>query len=201
MAALRNMPTWAIAAAVVALIAIGAFGWWLLSPLVLAMTAEEECPFAADAMVPDGTTRADVEMTMATMAKVDSPAEEAMPAGMAEPGIVKTGQFRDGDRFHKGSGTASIYRLADGSHVLRLETLDVTNGPALVVLLSPHPDPTNRLEATQAGYVELAKLKGNKGNQNYPLPDDVDPAAFGSVVIYCKPFQVVFSVAPLAEEE
>ena len=45
-------------------------------------------------------------------------------------------------------------------------------------------------------YVEIGKLKGNVGDQNYELPDDLDPAAYGSVVIYCKPFQVVFSVAP-----
>ena len=94
MVALRNMPTWAIAAAVVILIAIGAFGWWLLSPLVLNMTVEEEFPFAADAMVPDGTTRADVEMTMATMAKVNSPAEEAMPVGLYSSGSPSSDESR-----------------------------------------------------------------------------------------------------------
>ena len=58
-------------------------------------------------------------MTMATMAKMDSPAEEAMPDEMAESAAVKTGQFRDADRFHRGSGTATIYSLPDGSHVLQ----------------------------------------------------------------------------------
>ena len=198
MAVLRNLPSWAIAIAAVVLIAIGAVGWWLLSPLFLDTIVEEEFPFAEAATVPDGMSRSDVEMTMATMARMDSPAEEAMPAEMAESAIVKMGQFRDGDRFHKGSGAATVYRLPDGSHVLRLETLDVTNGPGLVVILSPHPDPTNSLEVRQPGYVEIARLKGNKGNQNYTLPGDVDPASFGSVVIYCKPFNVVFSVAPLS---
>ncbi len=198
MAALRNMPTWAIAIAVVALVAVGAFGWWLLSPLFFDTTVDEEFPFAEAATVPDGMTRSDVEMTMATMAKMDSPAEEAMPAEMAESAVVKTGQFRDADRFHKGSGTASIYRLADGSHVLRLESFSVTNGPALVVMLTPHANPSSSADVHEPGYVELAKLKGNKGNQNYPLPDGVDPAAFNSVVIYCKPFKVVFSVAPIS---
>ena len=75
--------------------------------------------------------------------------------------------------------------------------MDVTNGPALVVILSPHPNPSSSSDVHQTGYVELAKLKGNKGNQNYTLPDGVDPASFGSVVIYCKPFKVVFSVASL----
>ena len=197
MAALGKMPAWAIAVAVVVLIAIGGFGWWLLSPLLLDDTVVEEFPLAEAATVPDGMTRAEVEMTMATMAKMDSPAEEAMPDEMAESAAVKTGQFRDADRFHRGSGTATIYSLPDGSHVLRLESLDVTNGPALVVILSPHPNPSSSSDVHQTGYVELAKLKGNKGNQNYTLPDGVDPASFGSVVIYCKPFKVVFSVASL----
>ena len=197
MAVLTKRPALTIAIAAIVVVAIGAFAWWLLSPLLFDKTVEEEFPLAQAATVPDGMTRGDVEMTMATMAKMDSPAEEAMPDEMAESGAVKTGQFRDADRFHRGSGTATIHRLPDGSHVLRLETLDVTNGPALVVILSPHPNPSSSADVHQTGYVELAKLKGNKGNQNYPLPDDVDPASFGSVVIYCKPFKVVFSVAPL----
>ena len=197
MSVLTKKPALTIAIVAVVVVAIGAFAWWLLSPLLFDETVEDQFPLANTATVPDGMTRGDVEMTMATMAKMDSPAEEAMPDEMAESGTVKTGQFRDADRFHRGSGTATIYRLADGSHVLRLETLDVTNGPALVVILSPHPNPSSSADVHQTGYVELAKLKGNKGNQNYPLPDNVDPATFGSVVIYCKPFKVVFSVAPL----
>ena len=42
-----------------------------------------------------------------------------------------------------------------------------------------------------------ASSKGNKGNQNYPIPDDVDVDSQMSVVIYCVPFSVVFSVATL----
>ena len=197
MSVLTKRPALTIAIAAVVVVAIGAFAWWLLSPLLFDKTVEEEFPLAQAATVPEGMTRGDVEMTMATMAKMDSPAEEAMPDEMAESGTVKTGQFRDADRFHRGSGTATIHRLPDGSHVLRLETLDVTNGPALVVILSPHPNPSSSADVHQTGYVELAKLKGNKGNQNYTLPDGVDPTSFGSVVIYCKPFKVVFSVAPL----
>jgi hypothetical protein len=35
------------------------------------------------------------------------------------------------------------------------------------------------------------------GNQNYEIPDGVDIDSFGSVVIYCQPFHVIFSVASL----
>jgi hypothetical protein len=177
---------------------IAGFGWWLLSPLLLDKTVEEEFPFAHSATVPDGMSRGEIEDTMATMAKMDSPMEDAMPHRMAEAVALKTGQFKDADRAHRGSGTATIYRLPDGSHMLRLEILKVTNGPALVIILSPHPNPDNSGQVRQEGHVELAKLKGNIGNQNYPLPDGVDPCSFNSVIIYCKPFKVIFSIAPLS---
>jgi hypothetical protein len=43
---------------------------------------------------------------------------EAQPA--SEPGRLKSGQFRDQDRFHKGTGTVTIYSLTDGTQLLRL---------------------------------------------------------------------------------
>jgi hypothetical protein len=48
-----------------------------------------------------------------------------------------------------------------------------------------------------AGYLELEPLKGNVGDQNYEIPKDLDVSVFGSVVIYCKPFHVLFAVASL----
>ena len=110
---------------------------------------------------------------------------------------VKQGDFRDADSFHQGSGQATIFTTPDGGHLLRLENLDVTNGPALHVFLSPHQDPTRADEVKLEGYVDLGGLKGNRGNQNYPVPAGVDVSVFNSVVIYCKPFSVVFSVATL----
>ena len=127
--------------------------------------------------------------------------EEAMPQTMAgpseSPAAVKTGTFRDADNFHRGSGTATIYQSPEGAHLLRLEDFSVTNGPDLRVLLAGHADPQNRDDVQGPGYIELGSLKGNIGNQNYEIPEGTDIGAQGSVVIYCKPFQVVFSVASL----
>ncbi len=117
--------------------------------------------------------------------------------GQGEIRKVKRGDFKDADSFHRGSGQATIYTTPSGGHLLRLENLDVTNGPALHVVLSPHEDPTRSEEVKLEGYADLGDLKGNRGNQNYPIPADVDLSAINSVVIYCKPFAVVFSVASL----
>lgn len=130
-------------------------------------------------------------------------AKAAAEETAAEPtsGLVKLkgGNFRDQDSFHRGSGQATIYRVPDGSHLLRLEDLDVTNGPDLRVILTPHRNPNMKSDVHAPGYVELAKLKGNKGNQNYPIPDNVNIGAQRTVVIYCKPFSVIFSTAVLRD--
>ncbi len=177
--------------------------WDLGSPLFINKTVEEEFPFAYTSLPPEGVTMAEVETAMAVMAKVDSAAMEAMPAAMMEaaggPERLKSGMFSDRDRIHKGSGEAILYKAEDGSHLLRLENLNVTNGPDLHVLLSPHPNPDNRDEVKAPGYFSLGPLKGNRGNQNYPIPPDEDAAAIGSVIIYCVPFQVIFTIAPLTE--
>ena len=112
---------------------------------------------------------------------------------------IKAGEFKDADGFHKGSGQATIYTGPDGSFLLRLENLMVTNGPALHVYLSQHEDPDNPGEVKNPGFFDLGDLKGNRGNQNYPIPTDVNIAEYNSVVIYCQPFEVVFSVATLLD--
>ena len=121
------------------------------------------------------------------------------PKSTTGPVMLKTGNFRDQDSFHKGSGQATIYRGPDGSHLLRLEEFKATNGPDLHVILTPHQNPNRQNDVKTPGYVDLGKLKGNIGNQNYPIPNDIDVTVQQSVVIYCKPFHVIFSVAQLQD--
>ncbi|WP_210594326.1 DM13 domain-containing protein [Streptomyces sp. GESEQ-35] len=101
---------------------------------------------------------------------------------------------------HATSGTVKLVRLDDGSHVVRLEGLDTSNGPDLRVWLTDAP-----VKQGVAGwrvfddgtYVSLGKLKGNKGSQNYVLPEQVDPAQYSSVSIWCDRFDVSFGAAEL----
>ncbi len=114
-----------------------------------------------------------------------------------QPVLLASGQFGGIDGFHKGEGKARVFRLPDGKLVLRLEEFRVTNGPDLYVFLSGHPAPRNSGQVHEGGAFEVARLKGNIGNQNYALPAEVDTSKFKSVVIYCKQFSVVFSTAEL----
>lgn len=102
---------------------------------------------------------------------------------------------------HPTSGTVRFVRLADGSHVVRLEGLDTSNGPDLHVWLTDAPVKEGRAGwhvFDDGAYVSLGKLKGNKGSQNYTVPEDVDPSRYTSVSIWCDRFDVSFGAAELA---
>ena len=189
--------------AIIVAIPVVAFAWWLLSPLFISKTVVEEFPMSATAQIPANMTQDEAEKAMEVIAKIDMPAMEEMPEmppEMNEPVAVASGQFRDGDSFHKGSGAVTLYRLPTGEGLVRFEGLNVTNGPDLRVLVTAHPDPMTRADVHDSDYTEIGKLKGNKGDQNYDVPSDLDLSSIRSIVIYCAPFQVVFSVAPLQHQ-
>ncbi|MEM9529400.1 MAG: DM13 domain-containing protein [Pseudomonadota bacterium] len=188
----------------VVLLGAAAAGWFFLSPLFIDETVDEPLSFvlaeggldmtAVDAMSDaDRLANRDAIMEAAAGAP-DKNAAEPMPA---EPIVLVQGQFRDADAIHKGSGSATVYRLPDGKRVLRLEDFRTTNGPALVVYAAQHRDPQNADDVTSSGFVNLGKLKGNVGNQNYEIPADVADGDLGSIVIWCELFGVLFSPAPL----
>jgi len=93
--------------------------------------------------------------------------------------------------------TSALFRGPDGTVILRLEDFTVTNGSDLHVILTPNSDPKTRGDVMPKGYVDLGKLKGNIGNQNYFVPNDVDVSGYQTVVTYCLLFHVLFSVAQI----
>ena len=158
---------------------------------------DRQFPLTANATIPEGMTRAEAEERMEAAAQAEDPVEEPMMEAMEEPEVVAllTGEFEDGDPFHTGEGTATVYRLADGRHVVRFENFRVRNGPDLRVILTP----IGREDVLADGYIELGELKGNVGNQNYFFPEGIDPGDYAAVIIYCWPFRVVFAEAVLTE--
>lgn len=123
-----------------------------------------------------------------------TPAPTAMPE--TGPAAVAMGMFMDADDFHRGSGSATMFRGPDGNHILRFEDFMVTNGPALSVLISKAEGITSSENLGE--YLDLGPLKGNVGNQNYEVPAGTNVGEYQTVVIYCVPFRVVFATAPLA---
>ena len=191
-------------AGLIGLVVVGAVVWYLAAPLFIDDVVEEEFPFEVPsaeqlAQMPEAEREQIEAKVMEASAQMpDKVMEEALPEPVVntEPVAVLQGQFQDADSFHQGSGDAAIYQLPDGSHVLRFENFDVTNGPDLHVVLSGHPAPASH-DDLGPDYIDLGQLKGNIGSQNYEIPADVDLSQYQSVVIYCMPFQVVFSTATL----
>jgi hypothetical protein len=89
-------------------------------------------------------------------------------------------------------GTATVVALAGSrDRVLTLTDFAVANGPDLRVYLVPG-------DGRDTGdHVDLGGLKGNKGNQQYDLPADVDIGQHRTVVIWCRAFSVAFARATL----
>ena len=126
-------------------------------------------------------------------AATDETLAEPAPSGAV---TTRIGALRDGDPVHRGSGTALLLKLPDGSNLVRLENLDVVRGPSLFVYLVAHEDPLFPEDVT-AGFRDLGALKSRFGDQNYPVPDNVDVTAYGSIVVWCDTFKVQFAVAAL----
>ncbi len=102
------------------------------------------------------------------------------------PEIVKTGEF-EGLAGHNAKGIAKIIQGNDMTF-LRFENFEVTNGPDLRVYITSGGDVHNG--------IQLEKLKGSRGDQNYIL-NNIDLGVYDTVVIYCQPFGVYFAEANL----
>jgi hypothetical protein len=109
--------------------------------------------------------------------------------------VLAKGEIHNADK--TGSGAATIYQLADGKRVLRLTNFSVENGPDLHVRLIKADDAKDTASVAKTDHVELGKLKGNKGDQNYDVPESVDLGKYMVVSIWCNRFSVNFAAAPL----
>jgi hypothetical protein len=134
---------------------------------------------------------------MSAAAKVNNSLDESMDQAQLEQQLLqpqstlRTGSFVGvGDGIHNAEGIAKVIPLQDRSNILRLENLHVTNGPDLYIYLAT--------DKSVSDFVSLGKLKANNGNQNYDIPSEIDLTKYDTVVIWCRPFSVLFGSAELA---
>jgi hypothetical protein len=130
---------------------------------------------------------------------LDAKVNESLPSvggssAMADKPLA-TGSFHS--VAHKGSGNAAILQLADGTRMLRFTNFETSNGPDVRVYLVAANDATDAETVKKAGFVEIAPLKGNIGDQNYQLPASLDLSKYHAVTIWCQRFSVNFATAPL----
>jgi hypothetical protein len=164
-------------------VAAGAIGWYLFRPERLFIDDRVDEPFPT-------------QVAMAKMTAPDVAVDEAMMAADTGPRALAAGSFHS--NAHETRGTATIYRLQDGKRVLRLADFATSNGPDVRVYLVAADDVNDNDTVTRAGFVELGKLKGNIGAQNYDVPADIDLSKYRALTIWCKRFSVNFGTAPLS---
>ncbi len=159
---------------VMGLVVLGGIGWYLFRPELLFVNK-----------------KVNEELAVAPAA---APADVAT-AGATVPATLLAGQFHS--VAHETKGTATIHDLGGGHRVLRLTEFATSNGPDVRVYLVAVGDASDNESVTKAGFVELGKLKGNEGDQNYDVPTDLDLTKYRAVTIWCRRFGVNFATAPL----
>src|SRR5437870_1679047 len=110
---------------------------------------------------------------------------------------LATGTFHG--KVHSTSGRATVYQEEDGKLVLRLTNFKTSNGPDVHVILIAAKDAMDDANFLKDNMekVELGKLKGNAGNQNYEIPAGTDLTRFRTVSIYCERFNANFGAVRL----
>jgi hypothetical protein len=143
-------------------------------------------------------TNTTVTETLAAVATPGPSSASVSAAPPAEAIVVRSGSFVTHE--HETEGTARLVRNPDGSHQVELVGLATSDGPDLRVWLSDQG-----VREGSAGWrvfddgkwSELGRLKGNRGDQVYPVPASVAIDDYQSVSIWCKRFAVSFGAAAL----
>ena len=99
---------------------------------------------------------------------------------------------------HPTRGTVRVLKTGTTNRVIRLEGFETDNGPDLYLYVTANP-----ADGHEGGFddefVNLGRLKGNEGDQNYELPATADLERLGTVVIWCDRFNSAFGAADLSE--
>ncbi|KKT93411.1 MAG: Electron transfer DM13 domain protein [Parcubacteria group bacterium GW2011_GWC1_45_14] len=150
-----------------AVIALGV-AYWLISPLFITRTVNEEIPFESADVAQDGFGEDSADQ------QKDAPSQE-----------ILQGNF-EGRAGHSASGTVKIIE-AEGKKYVRFESdFKITNGPDLFVHFGK--------DGKYAAGALLGALKGNEGSQNYEIPSEMDISNFDEVWVWCRAFSVPFGV-------
>jgi hypothetical protein len=167
--------------------------WFQPQKLWIDDRVEEPIPVAAVADPPTSSTSA-ASSSAASGAPSTSPSTAPPSTAPPEPVELARGEFVSLD--HGTSGVTRVLELGDGAQIVRLEGLDTSNGPDLYVYVTATPADGEE-SAFDDEYVNLGRLKGNQGDQNYELPPGTDLARFSTVVIWCDRFDSAFGAADL----
>jgi len=102
------------------------------------------------------------------------------------PRLVASGDFLP--KAHVVEGKAILIENG-GERTLRFEDFETVNGPDLFIYLAT--------DETGSDFVDLGRIKATKGNINYDVPLGTDTDKYNKVLVWCRAFRVLFSLAEL----
>lgn len=151
-----------------------AVGYWLIAPAFIDVEIQDELDPEIAALI---TQSNEVTNTNTTDQSTDIPTPIVRgPFTIAStPGHGATGSIRTIE--------------TEAETTIRFEDYQGTNGPDLFVYLA------NDLDATE--FVSLGRTRGNQGNINYTVPEDIDINDYKYVMTWCKAFGVLFDYAEI----
>ena len=171
------------------------FGFFGIHTLFIDEEVSEANPFVAgtapSGVAADATTEEMADAMNEAMKEEGKSGDEVVDEPMGDGvTVLVEGSFID--RSHPTHGIAKV--ITDGERrFLRFEGFETDNGPDLNVYLATGPP-----DGSPGDFVDLGDLKGNIGDQNYELSDDIDLDRYTTVFIWCVRFSVAFGAAPLA---
>ena len=186
---------------------------YTVSPLFISTEVNEPLPAMASAefqkfmnlteegriQAADNMSQQEKNSIMILAANENSTVNESIDTKSAGQGNKTTRNMLSGkfiginDGIHNAEGVVKVIALDDGTSVLRLENFKATNGPDLYVYLAT--------DKSASDIVNLGRLKGNIGNQNYDIPAGTNLTKYNTALIWCKAFSVLFGSAQLASSQ
>ena len=169
-------------------------GAFIFQPWKLFIDTEVQESIPTAVQAPESAAEATLESTGEPAEAEPAPTQEID----TEPIVLAQGTLISHE--YETSGEVKILQLADGSRILRLENLATSDGPRVEIWLTDAPV-IEGLDGwfvfDDGNYESLGAMKGNKGNQNYKIPADLDLSDFSSMSLWCVTFSVSFGAAEL----
>lgn len=135
----------------------------------------------------NGLVTAESEGTASITARAEGVSSEPFAITVGSNVESRSGEF-SGRNGYNASGTATLEVSGDDAVLKFSSDFSTQNGPGLYIYLSTKDN------SVQGG-LELGQIQSTSGAQEYPLPPGSDPSPYDHVIIYCKPFGVLFGVA------
>ncbi|MEM7568578.1 MAG: DM13 domain-containing protein [Pseudomonadota bacterium] len=94
-------------------------------------------------------------------------------------------------------GDVRVEQRGDQQVIVFSDSFKARSGPDLKVFLSPQSIKSATGRNATRGAIKLGELKTTKGAQEYVVPKGVDLAAYGSVLVHCEAYSVLWGGAAI----